>query len=110
MAKYEKLLSESYVDTNRNVTEEEALKLMALSEFEIKQINHDKEEDTALQSAKLICKDLNGGYNSAIKYEKAKIEFLLEKIENIRAVLALKNNGDAADIAKLLASPDQEQQ
>jgi hypothetical protein len=81
---YEKILSESFVDTNRNVTEDEALKMVADAEFALKEIISAKEADIELQSARQICKDLNGGYNSAAKYEKAKIEFLLEKIEDTR--------------------------
>jgi hypothetical protein len=37
-----------------------------------------------LEAAREIVKDLVSGFGSALKYEKAKIDFLLEQIENIR--------------------------
>jgi hypothetical protein len=83
--KWEKVLSESYVASKHNLTEAEAEKELISSEFAIKQLNYDKENDSQLNAAKEIVKDLNAGYASAAKYEKAKIEFLLEKIESIRA-------------------------
>ena len=48
----------------------------------------EKEGHTELQAAKEIVKDLNAGFSSAIKYEKAKIEFLLEQIEARRNAAA----------------------
>lgn len=83
--KWEKVLSESYVASKQNLTEAEAEKELISSEFAIKQLNYEKENDSQLNAAKEIVKDLNAGYTSAAKYEKAKIEFLLEKIESIRA-------------------------
>lgn len=105
--KYEKILSESYVDTNRNISEEDALKLITEAEFAIKQVSDEKEADVALKSAKDICKDLNASYNSASKYEKAKIEFLLEKVQDVRYLKSLSNNkgkSEADVIAEALAT------
>ena len=110
--RYEKILSESYVNTNRNISEEEALKLIAEAEFAIKQISDDKEVDTALRNAKEICKDLNASYSSASKYEKARIDFLLEKVKDARYLKSLsKNEGksEADVIAEALAN-NQEQE
>jgi hypothetical protein len=82
--KWEKVLSESYVATNADISENDAEKELINCEFTIKQLSHEKENDQQLNAAKEIVKDLNAGYSSAMKYEKAKIEFLLEKIENLR--------------------------
>ncbi len=81
---WEKVLTESWVSNNRDLSESEAEKVLITSEFEIKQLLHDKENHEQLKAAKEIVKDLNAGFSSGVKYEKAKIEFLLEQIENIR--------------------------
>ena len=86
---FKKILSDTYVNDRNNITEEEAVKELTNASFIIRQILKEKEEDTALEEAKLAVKDLNAGYNSAIKFEKAKIEFLLEKIEEARALKAI---------------------
>lgn len=86
--KWEKVLTESYVASKVDITETEAEKELITSEFAIKELLHEKEQDQQLTAAKEIVKDLNAGYSSAAKYEKAKIEFLLEKIENLRIAKA----------------------
>ena len=87
---YKSILSTAFVDSNESISEDEALKAMSVAEFAIRQLNKDKDEDEKLEEAKSIVKDLNAGYSSAIKYEKAKIDFFLDKIEYIRAVKAAK--------------------
>lgn len=82
--KWEKVLTESYVSSKMDITEADAEKELITSEFAIKQLAHEKDEDQQLASAREIVKDLGAGYASAAKYEKAKIEFLLEKIEALR--------------------------
>lgn len=81
---WEKVLTESWVNNNRNLSEAEAEKALINAEFEIKELLHEKENHEQLKAAREIVKDLNAGFSSGIKYEKAKIEFLLEQIENIR--------------------------
>lgn len=81
---WEKVLSESFVANNKDLTEEEAKNRLIQSQFAIKQINYEKESDEQLAAAKEIVKELQAGYNSATKHEKAKIEFLLEVIEGRR--------------------------
>jgi len=81
---WEKVLTESWVNNNRNLSESDAEKQLVSSEFEIKKMIYDRENHDQLNAAKEIVKDLNSGFSSAIKYEKAKIEFLLEQIENVR--------------------------
>lgn len=90
---WEKVLSESFVSNNKDLTEEEAKNKLIQSQFTIKEINHEKENDDQLNAAKEIVKELNAGYNSAVKHEKAKIQFLLEVIEGRRVAEAhLKTN------------------
>lgn len=81
---WEKTLSESFVANNRDLSEDEAKSKLIESQFAIKQINYEKDNDQQLTSAQEIVKDLKAGYSSATKYEKAKIEFLLEVIESRR--------------------------
>ncbi len=81
---WEKVLTESWVNNSRDFNESEAEKALISSEFEIKELLHEKENHEQLQAARELVKDLNAGFSSGIKYEKAKIEFLLEQIENIR--------------------------
>lgn len=82
--KYEKLLTDTYVSDRIHITEDEATKELTECSFVIKNTLKDKEADTELNSAKVIVKDLSAGYTAAINYEKAKIDFLLEKIEEAR--------------------------
>jgi hypothetical protein len=84
--KWEKILSETYVSANLNLTEEEAKNKLIEAQFAIKQINQEKEDDEQLNSAKEIAKELGAGYSAAAKHEKAKVEFLLEIIEKKRVV------------------------
>lgn len=86
--KWEKVLTETWVNQHKGLSEEEAKAKLIESEFEIRAALEEKENHTELQNAKEIVKDLNAGFSSAIKYEKAKIEFLLEQIEARRAAAA----------------------
>lgn len=83
--KWEKVLTESWVSQNKSLSEDEAKAKLVESEFEIRAALEERDGHDQLQAAKEIVKDLNAGFSSAIKYEKAKIEFLLEQIEARRA-------------------------
>lgn len=89
---WEKVLSDSFVANNKSLSEEEAKTKLIESQFAIKQINYEKENDDQLSAAKEIVKELNAGYGAATKHEKAKIEFLLEVIEAKR--IAQANTGE----------------
>jgi hypothetical protein len=80
-----KTLSKSFVDNHENITEDAAGELIVKANQKIREIEREKEADENLLAAKQIVKDLNGAYTSAIRYEKAKISFLLEKIEEIQS-------------------------
>ena len=88
---WEKILSDSFVSNNKDLTEEEAKNKLIQSQFAIKQIAYEKENDDQLNAAKEIVKELNAGYGAASKHEKAKIEFLLEVIEGRRIAKAQMN-------------------
>jgi hypothetical protein len=85
MANAKKALSKSFVENHENVTEDVAGELIVKAEQKIKEIREEKNADEKLKAAKEIAKDLNSAYNSAIRYEQAKIDFLLEKIGEIQA-------------------------
>jgi len=88
MAKIEnlkKVLSQSFVDNHENVTEDVASDLIVKANQKIKAIKEERAADEKLAQAKEIVKDLNSAYSSTLKYEQAKIDFLLEKIAEIQS-------------------------
>lgn len=78
-------LSKSFVDNHQNMSEDVAGELIVRAEQKVKAIREERNADEKLAQAKQIVKDLNTAYTSAINYERAKIEFLLEKIEEIQS-------------------------
>lgn len=87
---WEKVLSDTFVSNNKDLSEDEAKTKLIESQFAIKQIAKEKEDDDQLNAAKEIAKELNAGYGAAAKHEKAKIEFLLEVIESRRSTKATR--------------------
>lgn len=79
-----KALSKSFVDNNQNVDEDFAGQEIVKANQKIKEIEEEREADEKLQAGKQIVKDINSAYTSAIKYERAKINFFLEKIKEIQ--------------------------
>lgn len=77
-------LSQSFVDNAENLNEDEATALLVESEQKIRLIKEERAADEKLAAAKNIAKDLAAGYNSALNYEKSKISFLLDKIQEIQ--------------------------
>ena len=84
MSNVKKALSRSFVDNHEEVNEDKAGELIVSAELKIKDIEEERAADERLMAAKQIAKDLNSAYTSAIKYERAKIQFLLEKIQEIQ--------------------------
>lgn len=80
-----KVLSQSFVDNHEDVSEDVAADLIVKAEQKIKEIKEERAADEKLAAAKQIAKDLNAAYSSTIKYEEAKIQFLLEKIQEIQS-------------------------
>lgn len=80
-----KILSKSFVDNHENVSEDVAGELIVQATQKIREIEQEREADEKLSAAKQIVKDINSAYTSAIKYERAKINYLLEKIQEIQS-------------------------
>lgn len=84
MSEVKKALSKSFVDNNENVNEDFAGQEIVKANQKIKEIEEERDADEKLQAGKQIVKDINSAYTSAIKYERAKINFFLEKIKEIQ--------------------------
>lgn len=84
MDSVKKTLSKSFVDNHENISEDVAGELIVKAEQKIREIEEERAADEKLMAAKQIVKDINGAYTSAVKYERAKISFLLEKIAEIQ--------------------------
>lgn len=80
-----KVLSQTFIDNHSDLNEDQASSYIVESELKIRDLEEERQNDEKLVAAKQIAKDLNAGYNSAIKYEKAKIAFLLERIEELQS-------------------------
>lgn len=76
-------LSQSFVDNAKDLNLDQATELMVECEKKLRAIKEEKAADEKLNAAKAIVKDLGAGYTSAAAYEKAKIQFLLDKIQEI---------------------------
>ena len=84
MSDTKKALNKSFVDNNENVNEDFAGQEIVKANQKIKEIEVERDADEKLQAGKQIVKDINSAYTSAIKYERAKINFFLEKIAEIQ--------------------------
>jgi len=80
-----KVLSKSFVDNHENVNQDVASDLIVKATQKIREIKEERAADGKLEQARQIVKDLNSAYTAAIKYEQAKIHFLLEKIQEIES-------------------------
>lgn len=79
-----KTLSKSFVDNHESINEDDAAQMIVNAEQKIRQIKEEKVADEKLAAARQIVKDLGAAYSAAIKYEQAKIDFLVEKINEIQ--------------------------
>lgn len=84
LGKAKKILSQTFLEDNSDVNEDVAASLIVKAEQQIKALSDEMTEDEELQAASQIKKDLESGYKTAIKYEQAKIQYLLAKIEEIQ--------------------------
>ena len=84
MSDSKKVLNKSFVDNNENINEDTAGQLIVEATQKIRGIEQERDADERLAAGKQIVKDINSAYTSAIKYERAKINFLLEKIQEIQ--------------------------
>lgn len=79
------ILSETFIENHKEVNEDEAAQLIVRSEMKIRALEEEKSMDEDLASAIEIAKQLKGAYTDAVKYERAKIDYLLKKIDEIRS-------------------------
>lgn len=79
-----KTLNKSFIDNNEDVNEDVAGEQIVLANQKIREIEQERDADEKLAAGKQIVKDINAAYTSAIKYERAKINFFLEKIAEIQ--------------------------
>lgn len=82
--KVEKVLSQAFIENCSEINEDDAGTRIVQSEQKIRLLKHEMENDAKLLAAKQVAKDLSAGYNAAIKHEQAKIQYLLDKIEEIQ--------------------------
>jgi hypothetical protein len=82
--KAKEVLNKSFIENNEDVTEDRAAELIVRSEQKIRELRDEQANDDKLNAARQIVKDLNAGYTSAIKYEQAKINWLIDKINEIQ--------------------------
>ena len=83
IGKAKQVLNKSFMENHENVNEDDAKDLIAKSLIKIRALKEEMSQNEQLQAAKQIVKDLESGYKSTVKYEEAKIAFLLEKVEEI---------------------------
>jgi len=76
---------QTFVDNHEEVSEDVAASLIVKAEQKIDEIEELRSADNKLATARQIVKDLNGAYTASVKYERAKIRFLLEKINEIQS-------------------------
>lgn len=84
IGKAKKILSSTFLEDNESVNEDTAAHLIVKAEQQIRALNDEMNADEQLQAAAQVKKDLESGYKNAIKYEQAKIQYLLEKIQEIQ--------------------------
>jgi hypothetical protein len=78
-------LSQAFTDSHHEISEDAAEHLIAEAFKKIREIKREQVQDERLTAAQSIVKDLKAGYTSAISYEKAKIDYLMDRIEEIQA-------------------------
>lgn len=79
-----KALSKSFLDNNEVINEDTAAHLIIKAVQKIRMVEEERDADEQLVAARNIVKDLSAAYSSSVKYERAKIQFLLEKISEIQ--------------------------
>lgn len=84
MSEKRSALNKSFLDNNADVTEDFAAEQIVKANQKIREVEQERDADEKLAAAKQIVKDINSAYTSTIRFEKAKIAFFLEKIEEIQ--------------------------
>jgi hypothetical protein len=84
LGKAKSILGSTFVDNHNTINEDDAAHLVVKANQVIKDLQEEMDQHEELQAAMQIVKDLKSGYTNAIKYEQAKIYYLLEKIKEIQ--------------------------
>src|SRR3990172_6034939 len=85
LGKAKKILSQAFLENHDEVNEDEAAALIVKAEQQVRALRDEINADEKLAAAVQVKKDLETGYKNAIKYEEAKIQYLLAKIDEIQA-------------------------
>ena len=85
MGKASKVLTKTFIDSYKNVSEDEAALMVVGAIKKVREIKKEQSEDEQLKAAKQITKDLSSAYRDAAKYEKAKIDWLLDRLDEIQS-------------------------
>jgi len=79
-------LGEAFEANYKDVSEDQADELIVESIKKIKEIRNEKKNDNKLNALKEQMKVLSSAYNEATKHENRKVNFFLEKKEEIVAI------------------------
>jgi hypothetical protein len=83
LGKADQILSKSFVDSVKDLSEDDLRDLVVQCQKNIRKIKLEKKNDGRLQAAKDMVKDLSAAYSSAVSHEESKTSFLMEKLEEI---------------------------
>ena len=84
LGKAKKILDSTFIENHESINEDDAARLIVKSNQVIKDLQEEMDNHEELQAAMQVVKDLKSGYTNAMKYEQAKIFYLLEKIKEIQ--------------------------
>lgn len=84
LGKVKKTLSTTFLNDYDHINEDDAAHMIVKAEQQIKTLQDEMKSDEELLAAIQVKQDLESVYKKAIKYEKAKVQFLLSKIEEIQ--------------------------
>lgn len=84
IGKAKKVLDQAFLDNVSEISEDEASALIVRSAQKMRDLKFEMDNDEDLLAATQVLKDMKGGYTSVLKYEAAKVQHLLEKIDEIQ--------------------------
>lgn len=84
VGKANKVVSKVFMDEVADLTEDEAKERLFQCDEAIVNLKAAQKNDTKLNAAKEVVKDLTAGYSSSIKNERAKRGFLVEHIRRCK--------------------------
>ena len=84
LGKAKKVLSETFLEDCNDFDQQEIANRIVEAEQVKKDLSIEMDNHEELQAAKQIVKDLSSSFKTAIKYEEAKIQYLLAKLEELQ--------------------------